>query len=102
MTTGEQLKSQGMADCLAAATAPHRTYRQHAEDALEQLIAERRQFTADDIRARIPRGVQPHSPNVLPSVVGSAAARRRIVRVADVRTIRASRHSSRNGLWVAA
>jgi hypothetical protein len=102
MTTGEQLRIEGITANLAAATAGHRPYRWHAEKALADLVKSRREFTADDIRNRIPKGVVAHHVNVLPSVIANARSRGDIVPVGRCRTTRPSRHSSRNTVWTAA
>ncbi|GGM65042.1 hypothetical protein GCM10012275_39480 [Longimycelium tulufanense] len=91
----------GQESNLAAATATHRAYREHAERALAALVADGRPFTADDIRRAIPEDVEPHSPNVLPSVLGIWAARRVIVPCGEYRSPRRARRASRNRVWVA-
>lgn len=102
MSTGEQLRIEGIQKNLAAATSGNRTYRWHAEKALAELIRSKREFTADDIRARIPQNVVAHHANVLPSVIANARSRGDIVPVGRCRTTRPSRHASRNTVWVAA
>ena len=101
MSTGEQLRDDGYRAVLAAGTAPHRTYKQHAQDVLDDLIAAGRPFTASTVHELIPADVQPHSPNLLPALIGSAAARRRIRSVGWINSDRPSRHCSRVRLWVA-
>lgn len=102
MTTGEQLRIEGISSNLAAATSVNRSYRWHAEKALAELIRSKREFTADDIRARIPKDVVAHHVNVLPSVIANARSRGDIVPVGRCRTTRRSRHASRNTVWTAA
>lgn len=98
---GEQLRMEGMAANVAAATAPHRgDYREQAERILAQFVRERREFTADDVHRAIPAGTgPPHSQNVLPSLMGIYAARKVIVPVGWVNSARVSRHASRNRVW---
>lgn len=100
--TGEQLRTDGINANLAAATAINREYREHAERALAELIRSKREFSADDIRTRIPKDVIAHHVNVLPSVIGAARSRGDIVPVGRCRTTRRTRHSSRNTVWIAA
>ncbi|TCO64365.1 hypothetical protein [Actinocrispum wychmicini] len=91
----------GQSANLAAATAVHRRYREAAETVLADLVADGRPFTAEDIRNGIPEDIEAHSPNVLPSVLGIWAARRRIVPCGEYRSRRRSRRASRNRVWIA-
>ena len=84
---------------LAAATAVHRRYREVAERVLAELVAEGHPFTVDDVRQRIPDGIQPHHPNVLPSLLGIWAERRLIVPCGEYRSRRRPRRASRNRVW---
>ncbi|GAA3890371.1 hypothetical protein GCM10022243_64080 [Saccharothrix violaceirubra] len=88
---------------LAAATAAHRRYRETVETVLADLVAAGAPFTADDVRKAIPDDVaaEAHSPNVLPSVLGTWAARRVIVSCGEYRSRRRSRRASRNRVWIA-
>jgi hypothetical protein len=86
---------------LDAATAVHRRYREAVEIVLADLVAAGLPFTADDIRKGIPEGVEAHSPNILPSVLGTWAARRVIVPCGEYRSRRRSRRASRNRVWIA-
>ncbi|MGW1678529.1 hypothetical protein, partial [Saccharopolyspora sp. NPDC002376] len=94
--------TRGESECaLAAATAPHRgDYRHRLETALAELVAARAPFTADDIRAAAgePDGER---PNLLPSVIGVAAAQRVIVPAGEYRSCRRERRASRNRVWIA-
>lgn len=99
MNTGEQLQFDGVQANLAAATAGHRTFREHAETALAAFARSGVSFTADDIRGAIPPGVEPHSHNVLPSLIRTWAHRGVIQPVGWVRSNRASRHASVNRVW---
>jgi hypothetical protein len=69
------------------------------ENALDTCIADGQPFTADDVRKLLPVGVQ-GGTNVLPSVIGIAAGRRRITAVDSAVSARRSRHSSRLRVWV--
>lgn len=98
---GKSLRDDGTAAVIAAATAPHRTYKDYAVEALESLITSGRPFTSDDVHALIPEDVKPHSANVLPALIGSAASRRRIVPAGWIASVRPTRHASRNRMWIA-
>ncbi|MCA1185788.1 MULTISPECIES: hypothetical protein [unclassified Saccharopolyspora] len=100
MTTGEQLQLAGVESNLAAATAPHRDFLWHAERALAELIHEGTEFTAEDVRRRIPEGVEPHDPNVLPSLMSRAAKAKRMTHVGTRPAERKSRHAGRIGRWI--
>lgn len=95
-------RTEGIAANLAAATSINRDYRYHAEASLAALIRSGAPFNADDVRAQIPSGIEPHSDNVLPSVIGAAAARKQIVGVDRCLSRRRSRHGSRLTVWVGA
>jgi hypothetical protein len=95
-----QLRLDRMDDNLAAAQSVLRTYKDHAEAALIELARTGQEFTADDIRKRIPAGVEAHSPNVLPSLLGIWSAQDKILPVDWTTSKRPSRHSSRNRVWV--
>ncbi|QLF83885.1 hypothetical protein SEA_MOOSEHEAD_44 [Gordonia phage Moosehead] len=100
LTTGRALRDAGTSAVVAADTAVHRGYADHVRDALDELIAAGVSFNADDVRALIPNGVEPHSPNLLPAIIGGYAAAGRIRAVGLVRPARASRRHSRNLVWV--
>lgn len=99
MTTGHQLKMQGISDVLAADKAVHRRYADWALDVIEKFIAEDKVFTAEDVREAIPSYVEAHHANVLPAVFGHLSARGRIVRVGDYHSPRRSRRSGRASFW---
>lgn len=90
----------GQAVALAAATAGHRDYRHRCEAALAELVAAGHPFTAEDVRAAA-GDIDQAGPNVLPSVIGVAAARRVIVPVDEYRSTRRPRRASRNRIWIA-
>ncbi|MEU4444874.1 hypothetical protein AB0K14_03325 [Actinosynnema sp. NPDC050801] len=93
----------GQQDNLAAASAVHKRYRETVETVLAELVRQGQPFTADDVRKAIPDEVaaEAHSPNVLPSVLGTWAARRVIVSCGEYRSRRRSRRASRNRVWIA-
>lgn len=100
MTTGEQLAFDGIAANLAAATAPHRlTYREHVDAILSEFSRREREFTAEDVRKRVPDGVEPHSYNVLPSLIRVWSRRGAIEAVGWVAATRPERHGSVNRVW---
>lgn len=102
MSTGEQLRIEGIQANLAAATSPTRDFAWHAARVMARFMREHREFSAEDIRREIPAGVEPHHPNVLGSVIGAARSRGEIVPVGRCLTTRPSRHASRNTVWTAA
>lgn len=76
-------------------------YRAAAFEAVELLIAARKPFTVDDIRALIPKGLdQPHL-NFIPALIGARAKSGVIVPAGRYRTTRTARHSSKNTVWTA-
>ncbi len=100
MTTGEQLRLDGVEANLAAATAPHRvTFRDHVEALLAEHSRNRTEFSAEDIRKAIPDGVEPHSHNVLPSLIRLWATRGAIEPVGWIAATRPTRHGSVNRVW---
>lgn len=99
-TIGEQLALDGIEANLAAATAPHRvTYRDHVEAIIAEFSRQRREFSAEDVRELIPEGVEPHSHNVLPSLIRVWAQRGAIEHAGWVAATRPSRHGSVNRVW---
>jgi hypothetical protein len=97
---GEQLRMIGIDACLAAAVSINRTYRQHAEAVITELIAAGDPFTADDVRRAMPTDLEAHHPNVLPSLLGCLSARGAIKPVDWATSGRRSRHASRNRVWI--
>lgn len=97
---GEQLKMVGIDACMAAATSVVRTYRQHAEQVIRELVVAGDPFTADDVRRAMPLDAEPHSPNVLPSLLGNLASKGEITAVDWRTSSRRSRHASRNRVWI--
>lgn len=77
-------------------------YREHAIAALDHLTAKGAPFNADDVRALIPSGLVPHSPNVIGAIIGGRASAGRILPVGEYNSPRKSRHASRNRMWRAA
>jgi hypothetical protein len=93
-------RHEGQAAALAAGSAAHREYRDRAEAALAEFIRSGREFTADDLRNAIGEELDQAGPNLLPSVIGTAASRHAIVPAGEYRSRRRSRHASRNRVWV--
>lgn len=99
MTTGHALRDQGQAAVLAADVAPHRGYADLVRAVVEDFLIE---FTAEDIREVVEDvwpDVQPHSPNVLPAVLGSLASAGRIRAVGHTRCTRSSRRHGWMRVW---
>lgn len=97
--TGEQRRDTGVQAVLAASSGVNRSYRFYAERAIAAFVWENDPFTADDVHREIPEGVEPHSPNVLPAVIRSAAQRGVIVQVGWSKSNRPSRHASMQRIW---
>lgn len=102
MSTGTDLRRLGIDANLAAAVAINRDFRDYAERALAALIRSGHAFTSDDVRKGIPAGVEPHHPNLLGSVIGTAASRREIVGVDRAVSGRRTRHGSQLTVWIGA
>lgn len=102
MNEGEQLKLDGFARVLAADAAGHRGYGEYVRDELERLIESGRPFTSEDLTQAVPEGVEPHSPNVIGAIVGSAAKRGVIVPHGWTSSRRPSRRCGRLMVWIAA
>lgn len=101
--TGEQLRAEGVAACLAADDAPHRGLRQLVEDVLDELIASGRVFDADDVRRALPADVQQRiSPNLTPSVFSEYSRRGLIRPVGWSRSLARSRHRGSFRRWLGA
>ena len=103
MTTGEELRAQGVEAVLASDCAIHRNYGALCKDVIADLIEAGRPFTAEDVRRHVadthPQA-WPHHPNVLPAILGSLARRGQITAVGMTKATRRSRHGSRNLVWV--
>lgn len=103
MSTGHQRRAAGIAANLSAAEANRPDYDAAARRALARCIRSGRPFTADDIHRRIPAELKPTAgSNVVPSLLGVSAAAGEIRRVGEANSARASRHGSRNQVWIAA
>lgn len=98
-TAGQVLRDEGIA--LVTANSPA-DYKTAAITAIDALIATMQPFTADDVYALIPVELSPHSPNVVPALLGSRAKHGQIVSEGYVKTPRPSRHASKNQIWRAA
>lgn len=98
--TGQDLRDRGVAEVQAADNSINRQHRPAIEQAVATLAATREPFTAEDVRAALPKDCLPHSPNLLPSVFGQAAQRHEIHKIGWTRTTRSSRHSSGLPVWI--
>lgn len=99
VTTGKELRADGQDAVISADTAAHRGYREYVEDAIDALIAKGMEFTAEDIRMLIPKGVKPHHPNLMPAILGSLASRGRIRAVGHRQCTRPSRRAGWMRVW---
>lgn len=97
--SGEHRRDAGTEAVLAAAAAAHREYREYAEHAIALFAWEGDPFTADDVHDEIPDGVEPHSPNVLPAVIRTAARQGLITHIGWRKSARPSRHASVQRIW---
>lgn len=101
MTSGEQLKLEGMATTLAAAGESDHTERILA--ALSYLTKTGEAFSADHIRDRLPietRLWMDTNYNVLPAIVGRHARAGHIRHIGWCSPARRTRHSNPNRLWI--
>lgn len=99
MTSGAQLRDQGQGAVISADAAVHRGYREHAEVAIAALIDKGMEFTTDEIRLLIPKGVRPHHPNLLPAILGSMAKNGHIRAVGFRKCTRPSRRAGWMRVW---
>lgn len=102
MTTDEGLAARASGVDNNLATAEGSAYLRAAEEAIEQLIAMDRPFSADHVRSMIPAAIVPHSKNVLPSLFSRLSKSGRIRAVGEARSTRKARHGSTNRMWVPA
>lgn len=95
-SAGERLRDEGQARVINNSPAD---YKAAAVAAVDLLIATRRAFTADEVHDLIPDDLTPHSPNVVPAIIGSRARQGLIVSLGRTRPVRASRHAAKNNVW---
>jgi hypothetical protein len=101
--SGAQLRDAGVAAVLDADAAVHRGYRNVIESALDELIASGREFTADDLQARLDDDTREHAaPNLLSAVIGVAARQSRIAHVGYGNSTRPARHRGVLRRWIKA
>lgn len=93
------LRDCGVEAVLAADTAPHRGAGEVIASIIEDLADEGRDFTADDVRGRMPIGCKEHSPNVLPACFSRLRRAGRIKTVGFTVSKRGSRHSGAIRVW---
>lgn len=99
MTTGEELRDEGMARVLAN-EGPGQ-WRAAVDRIITSLIRHGEPFTSDDIHARLDElGLVAHHPNALPSIIGGVAKAGRIQRAGLVKTTRQSGHARMVTQWV--
>lgn len=107
MTTGIDLKHQGIAAVIAADTAAHRSAAPYLREALDAFIESGQAFSADDIREALADNIAvrrelANRPNLMPALIANAAKAGRIEAVGYCRPSRSSRRSGRNLVWRAA
>lgn len=103
MTTGLERRDEGWSAVQAADQAVNRDYGDHICAALDLLIDKGEPFTTDDVTelaawgaARCMWRCEPHSPNLIGSIIGTAARAGRIQRTGNRRR---STHPSRNAAY---
>ena len=107
MTTGMDLRDQGVAAVIAADTAAHRCASPYLREAVDAFIEAGLPFSADDIREALAENVVvrrelANRPNLMPALIANAAKAGRIEAVGMCRPSRSSRRASRNLVWRAA
>jgi len=100
--SGRQLRNAGYDDVIAADESLTRGAREHIERALDELIELGLPFTSDDIHALLPEDCEPHSPNLIPALIGSWRCLGKITPVGWTTSTRPSRHAAAVRVWVAA
>ena len=103
MSTGLDLRHDGQRIVTENDREQHREFVRRAIDACIVLGFE---FNADDIRRRAAllaasegKSFRPHSPNLLPAVIGGYAAAGRIERVGEYHSTRKERRYGRNSVY---
>lgn len=96
---GQELRDEGTAAVIAADKAIHRDISDLIRSAILDLADAGQEFTADDVRDRLPDDAIPHSHNLIPAHFGAQAHAGRIEAVGICRTTRTSRRASRNLIW---
>ncbi|WP_064078351.1 hypothetical protein [Prescottella equi] len=87
-------------DCLAAEASIHHAWLEHADKALQELIELGVPFSADQLHAFIPEGVEPHHPNAIGPFFRAAANAGRIEHTGHYRrSTRGSRHGNLNRIY---
>ena len=102
MSTGAQLKADGIDAVLAADTAVTRDYASLVVEAVNVIGICRVEFDAEMVRDWVERhypDARPHSANVLPAVLGSLASAGRIRAVGHTRCTRSSRRHGWMRVW---
>lgn len=98
--TAAELRDEGIAAVLTSDEAVHRGYRAFLDEAIDALIHEGEEFTADDIRSRVDPVVFAHtSPMLLPAVMRALAQSGRVQAVGWAVSTRRSRHCGPLRVW---
>lgn len=103
MTTGEQLKLDGMNAALAATTVGHHDHPNRIRTAIDELIELGQPFSADHVRDRLPTDTcawMIDYPNVLPAQFGKYSQSGRIRQIGWCSPARKTRHGNVNRLWI--
>lgn len=98
--TAEDLRDLAIEQVLTGDEAVHRNYRAFLDKAIDELIDEGNEFTADTIRSRVDPEVLAHaSPMLLPAVMRALAQSGRVQCVGWAVSTRRSRHCGPLRVW---
>lgn len=98
--TAEELRDLAVEAVLTSDEAVHRGYRTYLDEAIDALIDEGNEFTADTIRSRVDPEVFAHtSPMLLPAVMRALAQSGRVQAVGWAVSTRRSRHCGPLRVW---
>lgn len=103
MTTGEQLKLDGMAASMAAATNGHHDHGLVIRSAMHVLALRGQPFAACDVKELLPPYTLDHlkgSPGLMGSMFHHMRREKVIVQIGMVRPLSKSRHGNLNGQWI--
>lgn len=99
-TAGEALKHKGQDDVLATEYRIHNNWMDEAEKRINELIAEGKPFTTNDVRDRCI--LEPHHHNCWGAITRSLARRDDVKLLGYVKSTRRQAHARPIQQWVAA
>lgn len=98
--TAEDLRDEAIETVLTGDEAVHRNFRAFIDQAINELIDEGREFTADDVRSRVdPEVMALASPMLLPAVMRALAQSGRVQTIGWAVSTRRSRHCGPLRVW---